>query len=140
VLARNGTGPNLCGHRGGTGKVSGLSTRTFKPAQTQIQDAIHAELSGSETATACGITCRANAPILMLCRHLIEAGHATDRPLEAWRGPIMCLRVRSIGEGADLEINGGGNGFRPARQPDAASLVPWPGKNDPPPSNDGGRG
>jgi hypothetical protein len=44
------------------------------------------------------------APVLALCRKLIEAGHDPATPLEAWRGAILCLRIRSIGEGAQLTV------------------------------------
>jgi hypothetical protein len=33
-----------------------------------------------------------------------EAGHDPDTPLEAYRGTTMCLKVRSIGEGAKLTV------------------------------------
>jgi hypothetical protein len=47
----------------------------------------------------------------MLCRKLIEAGHDPAAPLEAWRGGVLCLRVRSIGEGARLEVGANSVGF-----------------------------
>src|SRR5262249_52986218 len=46
-----------------------------------------------------------HAPILALCRALIEAGHDPATPLEVSRGSTLCLRVRSIGEGAKLTID-----------------------------------
>ena len=93
--------------------------------------AVRAELFGSDTARACGITGRGNAPVLDLCRKLVAAGHDPDQPLEAFRGDVLCLIVRSIGGAAALEINGAGTGFRPAREPDAAPPISRPGKNDP---------
>jgi hypothetical protein len=42
-------------------------------------------------------------------------------PLEAWRGDVLCLRVRSIGEAAGLEINPRGTGFRRAAAVGTAS-------------------
>jgi hypothetical protein len=36
---------------------------------------------------------------------------------------MLCLLVRSIGEAAELEINGDGTGFRRRRQPDAAPPI-----------------
>jgi hypothetical protein len=62
--------------------------------------AICAELVGSERCTALGITARSTAPVLALCRALIEAGQDPDRPLRAYRGDVLCLRVHSIGKGA----------------------------------------
>ena len=61
---------------------------------------IRAELSGSDTCSAAGITARANAPVLAMCRHLVAAGHDPATRLEAYRGDVLCLTVRTIGEGA----------------------------------------
>ena len=69
-----------------------------------IQTAIRAELVGSNTCTAAGITVVDHAPVLALCRALVKAGHDPNRPLRAYRGDVFCLRVRSIGEGARLTI------------------------------------
>jgi hypothetical protein len=65
---------------------------------------ITARLSGSDICEAEGITVRGNAPVLAMCRELIRAGYDPTRVLEAYRGDILCLRVRSIGEGARLTI------------------------------------
>jgi hypothetical protein len=68
-----------------------------------------AELSGGR-CSAVGITANGNAPVLALCRRLIEAGHDPTLPLEAYRGMTLCLRVRSIGEGARLTVHEGTRG------------------------------
>jgi hypothetical protein len=68
------------------------------------RQAVCAELFGSDCCSALGITARGNAPVLALCRALIKAGQDPDRPLLAYRGDMLCLRVRSIGEGAQLTI------------------------------------
>jgi hypothetical protein len=65
---------------------------------------IRAELTGSATATALGISARSNSPILTLCRLLIRAGHNLSARLEAHRGSTLCLRVCSIGGGARLTV------------------------------------
>jgi hypothetical protein len=44
------------------------------------------------------------APVLAMCRKLVEAGHDPSRPLHAYRGDTLCLKVRSIGEGAKLTV------------------------------------
>jgi hypothetical protein len=75
---------------------------------------ITARLIGSDTAIALGITATGVAPVLELCRRLLVASHAASTPLEAYRGDTLCLRVRSIGEAARLEINGHGTGFKRA--------------------------
>jgi hypothetical protein len=86
-------------------------------------DTIRAELTGRETAEACDVVANGSSPVLALCRKLVDHGYDPATPLEAYRGDILCLGVRSIGEAAGLEINGAGNGFRRMREPDAASLV-----------------
>ena len=66
--------------------------------------AIFAELIGSNTCTAAGITVVDHAPVLALCRALVTAGQDRNRPLHAYRGGVLRLRVRSIGEGAQLTV------------------------------------
>ena len=82
---------------------------------------ITAELIGDDQCAACGIEVRCSSPVIALCRQLTDAGADPRTSLEAYRGSVLCLRVRSIGEAAALEINGDGTGFRPARKADAAS-------------------
>jgi hypothetical protein len=73
---------------------------------------IRAELKGSDTCiTDDGIVARAHAPVLALCRQLIEAGFDPSRQLHVYRDDTLALRVRSIGEAARLEINPKGTGF-----------------------------
>ena len=78
--------------------------------------AIRADLIGSDTCTALGLTCNSGSPVLALCRGLVEAGHDPAIPLEAYRGDVLCLCVRSIGDAAAVEVNARGTGFvvRPA--------------------------
>ena len=66
--------------------------------QTATRAPLRAELIGSRRCSAVGITATGNAPVLTLCRRLIEAGHDPAARLEAYRGTTLCLRVRSIGE------------------------------------------
>jgi hypothetical protein len=82
---------------------------------------LRAELIGSNTATALGITVTACGPVLALCRKLIAAGHDAATPLEAFRGDVLCLRVGSIGEAARLEIHPKGTHFIPHRAGRTAS-------------------
>jgi hypothetical protein len=95
-------------------------TQHFRQAPRSAASPIRAELTGSDTCTAAGVTVTAYAPELVLCRSLIAAGMSPDQAMECWRGSMLCLRIRSIGEAAGLEIAGDGVGFRPARLPDAA--------------------
>jgi hypothetical protein len=84
---------------------------------------IRAELVGSDSCSALGIPVKADTPVLALCRKLVEAGHNPATPLEAYRSHALCLRVRSIGEAAALEVNSKGTGFKPARAVRIASLM-----------------
>ena len=68
------------------------------------QTPIHATLIGSNCCEALGITARGYAPVLELCRALVKAGHDSRRPLHAYRGDVLALEVRSIGEGARLAV------------------------------------
>jgi hypothetical protein len=79
---------------------------------------ISGELRGSRIAVALGITVRAYAPALALCRRLIAAGHDPRTRLELFRkNGTLALTVRSIGEGAQLRI--GGDGTRFEHSPDS---------------------
>ena len=82
---------------------------------------IRAALIGSDRCEAGGISVCGAAPVLALCRKLVSAGHDPERPLHAYRGNVLALRVRSIGEGAQLAIAGDGVGFRRRKEPAAAS-------------------
>jgi hypothetical protein len=65
---------------------------------------VRIELTGSDTATACGLTAVGRSPVLKLCRMLVTAGHDPAEPAEAYRGSTLCLHIRSIGEGAGLAM------------------------------------
>ena len=80
------------------------------PSQ-HLQQAIRAELAGSDSCSALGIIISSSSPVLALCRKLVQAGFDPSTPLEVRRGETLSLRVRSIGEGARLEVNAKGNGF-----------------------------
>ena len=88
--------------------------------KTQV---IRAELIGDDSAVAPGITARSSSPVVQLCTLLIEAGHDPAARLEIYRGEMLCLRVRSIGEGARLAISSHGSGFRWASAVRTASPI-----------------
>ena len=113
MLARHGTGPNLCGDRGGTGKVVkgiGKCRTTFKAPRPNYQEAIRAELAWSDHATALGIVARSGSPVLKLCRMLLAAGVDPALRLECYRGGVLALTVNGIGQGARLTMKSAGNG------------------------------
>src|SRR5262249_7771635 len=101
------------------------------------RNVIVAELYGSDTASAFGYTVTSSSPVLSLCANLVEDGCGAHEALEAWRGPILCLSVRSIGEAAGLKIGGDGAGFRPMPEPDSAPPMRFGGSPAPdsPPSS-----
>ncbi len=76
------------------------STPTPKAKVAQV---IRAELIG-DTSTAAGLTASGRAPVLSLTRLLIAAGHGPSAPLEAWRGDVLALRIRSVAEAAGLTV------------------------------------
>jgi hypothetical protein len=95
---------------------------------------IRAEIVGDDSCTALGITVSGNAPVLRLCRALVNAGHDPALPLHAFRGATLALKVRTIGEGARLIVKTAGNG-KPifGAAPDGAGAPPIsPNENDSP--------
>jgi hypothetical protein len=85
----------------------GPSTRHHKPEHpVTVEDrpSIICTITGPDTAAACGLAARAAAPVLALCRFLVEAGYDPGERLEAYRGSTLCLTVSSIGEGARLAV------------------------------------
>jgi hypothetical protein len=96
----------VAGETRGASKSDGFGRRVVSPTSLSqnFKQAIRAELIGSNACSALGITARGHAPVLALCQLLIEAGHDPNRPLLAYRGDTLCLRVRSIAEGAALAV------------------------------------
>jgi len=90
----------------GASKFDGLGRHvvSWTGLSQNFGQAIRAELIGCNACSALGITARGHAPVLALCHLLIEAGHDPNRPLLAYRGDTLCLRVRSIVEGAALAV------------------------------------
>jgi hypothetical protein len=95
-----------------------------RPRESDIPNAICAELIGSDTAAATGIPVTTYAPVLELCRRLIAAGHDPATPLHAYRGLMLCLKVRSIGEAARLRISPTGVGFKRVPSPSGSRASP----------------
>jgi hypothetical protein len=79
--------------------------------KASTQTVIRAELIGSDRCSALGMTARSTTPVLALCRLLVEAGRDPATPLELWRGSTLCVRIRRIGEAAQLEPSPRGAGF-----------------------------
>jgi hypothetical protein len=92
------------------------------PALTTQAQPIRAELVGSDQCTAEGHTVRGAAPLLLLCRELVEGGIDPHRPLHAYRGEVLCIRVWAVGKAAQLEPSPRGVGF--VRRPDVRGASP----------------
>jgi hypothetical protein len=84
---------------------------------TLVASPVLGQLIGSDKATATGITVRGPSPVLALCRKLVAAGVDPNRSLHAYRGDLLCLVVRSIGEAAQFDVNSKGTGFTKYRVP-----------------------
>ena len=95
------------------------------------KNTICAELIGSDTAAALGITAKGTTPILDLCRQLVEAGSDPTSRLECYRGSVLCLTIRSVVEGSRVRVATHGSGFAPLHECTTAPLVSPPPKNDP---------
>jgi hypothetical protein len=87
-----------------------------------------ARLDGSDHASAEGISVTSPSPVLTLCRKLIDAGYDPALSLVAYRGGTQALRIRSLGEGARLEVRGDGVGFRPSPKMGASPPMRLPGR------------
>jgi hypothetical protein len=120
---------------------SGKNKPSLNSQRTPAPQAIVAQLTGSSQCRAGGYICRSASPVLGLCRKLVSAGFSPDRPLWAYRaiadhpilskrahvhvlppswgtrGKTLCLKIRSIGEAAWLEVNSSANGFCLVGQP-----------------------
>jgi hypothetical protein len=104
VLARNGERPATDCTVNGARKVNRTGKREPSSRLPANSSTIRADLTGSSSCTAVGVTARGNAPGLALCRRLVEAGHDPATRLEVYRGTTLALRIRSIGEGAKLTV------------------------------------
>jgi hypothetical protein len=106
--------PNALAARGASeSEIDGLGQLVVSDTNRQQQFSrapIRATLTGSDRCEAEGTSAHGHAPVLELCRELIAAGFNPASPLEAWRGQTLCLRVRSIGEGARLTVTGDRHG------------------------------
>jgi hypothetical protein len=112
VSLRNGAGPVSVATEIEAQSLGTGQRREPLSRHCSICKIIRADLIGSDICTALGLTARNHSRVLALCRALVEFGHDPNIPLEAYRGDVLCLRIRSIDEGVALEVNGHGTGFR----------------------------
>lgn len=80
---------------------------------------IKAELSGSRSCSAAGLSVDAYAPVCALARQMIRNGFGPERGLEVHRGSVLCF-VTTLATAAALTVEDGPDGvarFRPYRPP-----------------------
>jgi hypothetical protein len=111
------------------GEAGAVRSRARINVKDEHMKPIHAELGddpqgGLSEASALGITATAAAPVLALCPKLAAAGVDPNTPLEAYRDRnVLALKVRSIGEAAQLRVNC--EGQRRLRDRPAAGSTLW---------------
>jgi hypothetical protein len=67
------------------------------------QDII-AALEGADRCHAAGFVVTGHAPVLAMCRLLVQAGLDPQRPLLAFRGAELAMRIKSIEYGAHYAV------------------------------------
>ena len=114
-------GPGAAGTAHRAIEIDELNERVIsKRVQDFDQAPIRATLIGSDHCEVDGIVARGHAPVLGLCRALLAAGYDPRRPLHAYRGDTVALRIRSIREGAAYTVEDNRRGtpsFRRWRNP-----------------------
>jgi hypothetical protein len=85
--------------------VSAKFDAIFVPMRhpTRKQDII-AAVEGSDLCHAAGYTVQDSSPILAMCRLLVQAGFDPQRPLLAFRGAELAMRIKSIEYGAHYAV------------------------------------
>jgi hypothetical protein len=83
-----------------------------RPRKNIFPTPIRATLLGSNRCEVLGFTGRGHSLVLALCRALVAAGHDPRRPLHAYRGDVLALKVLSIGEGARFTVREDRAGLR----------------------------
>jgi hypothetical protein len=104
VRPRKGEGPAayLADEPPGDDLLGRLIASSPTPKEKTVQ-VIRAELTGN-ACSAGRLTASGHAPVLSLARKLIAIGQDASASLEVWRGGVLALRVRSIGEAAGLTV------------------------------------
>jgi hypothetical protein len=78
---------------------------------------------GSDHCEVDDLVVRHSAPVLAMCRALIDARYDPERPLEAYRGGMLCLRISSIGHGAKFTVRDNRCGTPALRRYEASASV-----------------
>lgn len=98
------------------------------------------QISSDTIATSCAIIIKAPSPVLALCRRLVAEGCDPAMPMKAYRGEILCLTIKSIGEAATLQVSGHGGGFSRATEGGAAPYSDFLDRPAPAPIRESNKG
>jgi hypothetical protein len=82
----------------GASETDELGRHVVSEANRQQQFAqapICATLTASDRCEAESVIARGPAPVLAICRALIEAGHKPERMLHSYRSGVLAFKVRS---------------------------------------------
>jgi hypothetical protein len=96
---------------------------TLPKSVKQDQRILRVELFGSSRAECGAISVQGDFPVLKLCRQLMRHGFDPSTALYCYRGKTLCLIVRSISEGAALEVAGDGVGFIVRRRRSLVGMI-----------------
>jgi hypothetical protein len=95
------------------GQLAGKTNSTHITAES-----IHATLRGDNECEAANIVATGHAPVLILCRRLLQQDVDPDTAMVVYRRGQVALRVRAIGQAANLAVEDNKYGtphFRKAR-------------------------
>ena len=96
---------------------------------------IMAQLRGSRTASAEGITVESYTPAFELCRKLIEAGMDPKKPIVFFRNGEIALKVKSLEWGAEHTVEDDRRGkpvFKKIRSERLRTTSKQPSSGEPP--------
>jgi hypothetical protein len=96
---------------------------TLPKSPKQEVRTLRGDLIGCDLIVVDRLSVCSDTPILDACRKLVELGVNPRIDLHCFRNGRLAVTVRSIGEGARLEINGNGIGFTVRRRVVTASPV-----------------
>lgn len=87
----------------------------LKPIRVELVGDNTAIVSANDAGSPQDLVACGHAPVLDLCWRLITLGVDAGQPIIAYRKSngrdVECLRIRSVREGADHELNSKGTGF-----------------------------
>ena len=76
---------------------------------------IIAAVEGSDLCHAAGYTVKDRGPVLAMCRLMVQSGFDPQRPLLAFRGSELAMRIKTIAYGAHYAVAENQKRFRAAK-------------------------